>query len=511
MNIRDLIIPVVLALGVTWAIQWYMGPQQPSAETPGQRFEAPKSEELKKEPLNREVNFAEGEAVPEQRTTVKTNYGQLDFSNHGAALTSAIYQRKTDGVIIDLETIHPKPEVDREKAFFLVALNEYTPYFYTLGELNENEKQVRVQYHATTKAGSIEKLFIIDKDAYKIDVVLTVTPHEGGSIKPRLIFASPYLFDHTKPESVSGVIEENRSITKYGLVGYRERLNDSFWLAPTGFGAEDRYFLHALFADPQHFVQRTYYRVGVENVYPILEGPTVSKSMSWQLSFFIGPKEHEALVAVDPRLVDTLDYGWLGFMAKPMLMILKWLAHYLHSFGWSIIIFTLLLRLLLLPLSMRSTKTAQQAQEMQKKMAYLKQRYKDDPEALQREQNALIQKYGLASLSGFGAGCLPLLLQLPIFFAMNRVLSSSIELYRAPFLWMRDLSAKDPYYILPVLVAGSFLLTTITAGEKQQRVQGVIMALFFGAFAVGFSAGLSLFFIVSTIVGAAPIIFRRMA
>ena len=155
MNIRDLVIPVVLALGVTWAVQWYMGPQKPSTETQGQRFEAPKAEEINK-PLNREVNFAEVAAEPEQRTTVKTNYGQLVFSSHGATLSSATYQRKTDGVIIDLETIHPKPEVEREKAFFLVALDEHTPYYYTLGELTETPEQARVQYHATTKAGIVE-------------------------------------------------------------------------------------------------------------------------------------------------------------------------------------------------------------------------------------------------------------------------------------------------------------------------------------------------------------------
>ncbi len=489
-------------------VQWYFMPTEKKPEVPGQRFEAPAVEETQRS-LNREVNFAQTAAEPEQRTIVKTNYGQLVFSTHGATLSAATYHHQTDHVVVDLESIHPKPETEREKAFFLVALDEHTPYYYTLGELTENDEQIRLQYHATTSAGQIEKLFIIDKNKYKIDVALTIKPE--GAVRPRLIWASPFIFDHTKPENVSGVVDENHSLTKYGLSGYREKLNDSLWLSPTTFGAEDRYFLHALCADPHHFAQRAYYRVGVENIYPILEGPTVSKETTWQLSFYVGPKEHEALVAVDAHLADTLDYGWLGFIAKPMLAILKWLAQYLHSFGWAIILFTLVLRLLLLPLSMRGTKAAQQGQEMQRKLAYLKQRYKDDPEGLQREQAALIQKYGMASLGGFSAGCLPLLIQLPLFFAMNRVLSSSIELYRAPFLWMRDLSAKDPLYILPVLVAASFLLTTMQTGERQQRVQGIFMALFFGAFAVGFSAGLSLFFIVSTLVGAVPLLMRRKA
>jgi YidC/Oxa1 family membrane protein insertase len=134
-------------------------------------------------------------------------------------------------------------------------------------------------------------------------------------------------------------------------------------------------------------------------------------------------------------------------------------------------------------------------QGMQKKLAYIEQKYKHDPERLRKEKAELISKHGMPGLGG----CLPLFAQLPIFFALSRVLTNSLELYKAPFLWVCDLSAPDPYYILPIVIALSMIFQGLSSGEGKQQFISLAMALVFGAFSARFSAGLCLYIIVGTL------------
>ena len=159
------------------------------------------------------------------------------------------------------------------------------------------------------------------------------------------------------------------------------------------------------------------------------------------------------------------------------------------------------MRLLLIPFSLSGVRQGKKMAEMQKQLQYLKHKYKDNPEQLAREQEEFYKKNGFGAL---GAGCLPILLQVPLFFAMNRVLSSSIDLYQAPFLWIPDLSAKDPFYILPLLVGFSiyYFSATQQGVTAQQRVAFTILAVFMGGLSMGWASGLSMFLILSTATGA---------
>jgi YidC/Oxa1 family membrane protein insertase len=133
-------------------------------------------------------------------------------------------------------------------------------------------------------------------------------------------------------------------------------------------------------------------------------------------------------------------------------------------------------------------------------LRYLQQKYKDQPETLALERAELIKKHGMPGLSG----CLPLLLQLPIFIALSRVLSSAIELYNAPFIgWIHDLSAKDPYYILPLITALSMVIQSMLmpSNDPKQRISTLIMALVIGAVTANLAAGLSLYICMFTILG----------
>ena len=224
------------------------------------------------------------------------------------------------------------------------------------------------------------------------------------------------------------------------------------------------------------------------------------------MSFYFGPKEDEAMNGVDPRLTQTLDHsGILAPLSRLLLLILKYLYSFLHNYGWAIIVMTFLINLILLPLNLKSAQSMKKYADFQKKLTYLQQRYKDDPDTLARERTELISKNGMPGVGG----CLTKLMQLPIFFALSRVLSSSIELYKAPFiLWIHDLSAPDPLYILPMLIMVSMILQPVS-NDPKQRFTMIAVALVFGALATKFSAGLCLYIFVGVLLNGLQMLFQQ--
>jgi YidC/Oxa1 family membrane protein insertase len=179
-------------------------------------------------------------------------------------------------------------------------------------------------------------------------------------------------------------------------------------------------------------------------------------------------------------------------------MILNWLNDYVHNYGFAIIILTALMRLLLLPFSLRAKRGMKDRVESQRQLQYIQQKYKDDPQAKAKAQAEYMRKHGLGL-----TGCLPLLIQLPVFLGLSKVLSSSIELYQAPFLWIKDLSAADPYYILPVAVTLGILYRAFTSKDNAQRMPLFAMAVVFGAFSATLPAGLVLYIAVGSVLNVA--------
>ena len=297
---------------------------------------------------------------------------------------------------------------------------------------------------------------------------------------------------------ISSIVIDQTDVFAKKQVGQLDTLRG--WFKPELFGTDNRYFIHALIKDDNNFAQRAYYKLEDRTrLFSVLEGPTITEKTSWRLSFYFGPKELHAIAAVDTRLENTLDYsGWLSFLAKLMLYLLNWLYAYLHNYGLAIIALTLLIQILLLPVSLRNNeeKFRKQQLEYQRQLAYVEQRFKDRPEQLLAERTELIKKHGLP-----GMGCLiPLLIQLPLFFALSRVLSSSFELYKAPMLWIPDLSHRDPYFVLPLLVTITMLMQD-TKGDAQQRMSKMVMAFVFGALTASFSAGLTLYILAGRVFG----------
>lgn len=221
----------------------------------------------------------------------------------------------------------------------------------------------------------------------------------------------------------------------------------------------------------------------------------------FETTTFMGPKELKLLEQVDPRLTKTINFGIFSIVAKPILMVLKLLYSWVGNYGVAIIIVTLLIRMLLLPLNITSYRSMKKMQTIQPQLKALKERYKADQRQLQVETMALMKREKVNPVGG----CLPMVLQLPIFIALYNCLAQSIELYQAPFfLWIHDLSLKDPYYVLPVLMGVTMFIQqkiTPTTMDPAQAKAMQVMPVIFSLMMISLPSGLTLYIFVSTLFG----------
>ncbi|MEK7475253.1 MAG: membrane protein insertase YidC [Candidatus Coatesbacteria bacterium] len=214
---------------------------------------------------------------------------------------------------------------------------------------------------------------------------------------------------------------------------------------------------------------------------------------------YLGPQEFGALGAAGSRLDRVLDLGWFGWIALPMLQTLKFLAKFTRNYGVAIILLTLIVRGLLWWPSQWGLNQMKRMQQVKPQMDFINTQFKNDPA---RKQEELMRLYKEQKINPVG-GCLPLLLQIPIFFALYSALSSAVELHGTPFaFWIQDLSAMDPYYILPVLVGGTmFIQQAITpvvgdpAQAKMMRWMSVVFAFMF----MKMPSGLMLYWLVQNL------------
>jgi len=228
----------------------------------------------------------------------------------------------------------------------------------------------------------------------------------------------------------------------------------------------------------------------------------VDPSNEFSGNFVFTKKNYDTLVDMGDQLDLSVDFGIFGIISVPILRCLQWFYKYFPNYGVAIILLTLLIRMLLFPLSYTSFKSMKKMQKIQPELQALKEKYKDDQARMQKETMELFKNAGANPLGG----CLPMLLQMPIFFAFYRVLYGAVELVEAPFFaWITDLSIKDPFYVLPVFMtiamfAQQKLTPTTTADPTQKKIM-MFMPLIFGFIMKDLPAGLNLYIAVSTIFG----------
>lgn len=236
------------------------------------------------------------------------------------------------------------------------------------------------------------------------------------------------------------------------------------------------------------------------------DNPVAYFEASGSMAFngYVGPKDYKVLESIDPVLVNAIEYGWFTWAAKPLFALLMWLHGIFGNWGWAIVALVALIRIVLYPLTYKGMLSMQKMKDLAPKMKELREKHKGDPQRMNAAVMELYKKQGANPLGG----CLPLLLQLPVFFAVYRVLLNAVELQGADWiLWIDDLSRMDPIFILPILMGASmFFQQRITPNNFTDPMQEKIfkyLPVVFTFFFVTFPAGLVLYWLTNNLLSIA--------
>lgn len=236
---------------------------------------------------------------------------------------------------------------------------------------------------------------------------------------------------------------------------------------------------------------------------------------NFKVRLYMGAKEITRLNQAGHNLSHAVDYGWFTFIAKPLFYVLQWLYKYFHNYGVAIILLTVMIKIVFWPLTQKSYQSMQKMKKVQPKIAQIREKYKDDKEKLNKE---LMDVYRTHKVNPMG-GCLPMILQIPVFFALYRMLYGAVELRHEPFMWwINDLTAPDrldvgfhiPYLgglpVLTILMGISMFIQqkmTPTSGDPRQEQIMLIMPVMFTVFFINFPSGLVLYWLVNNVLSIA--------
>lgn len=264
------------------------------------------------------------------------------------------------------------------------------------------------------------------------------------------------------------------------------------------------YFLGAWVPD-KNVKYRYYSKMGADELATAgMIGPKLEvqpgQTVQLNSNLYVGPKIEARLDQLSPKLWLTVDFGWLWFISIIIFKILKWINTIIDNWGWSIVILTILIKLAFYHLSATSYKSMAAMRKLQPKVSRLKEQYKDDKQGMSK---AMMELYKKEKINPLG-GCLPILVQIPVFIALYYVLLESVELRQAPFIfWIYDLSARDPYFILPILMGITMYLQQKLSPAPPDPTQAkmmmflpIVMTVFF----LNFPAGLVLYWFVNNLV-----------
>lgn len=268
---------------------------------------------------------------------------------------------------------------------------------------------------------------------------------------------------------------------------------------------QDKYFISALI--PKTSASAWPKKQGDKLVSTAVRLPVDPSGAPLELQLFAGPKEFDTLQSLHIRLEDTIDFGWFLFgswdtvraVAKPIFSVLRYINDYTHNYGLTIILLTIIIKVLFVPLQYKSYTSMKKMQGIQPKVAAVQEKFKDDRERLNKE---LIKLYRDHKVNPVG-GCLPMVLQMPVFVSLFNILYMTIDLRQAPLgLWITDLSLQDPYYILPIIMGISMMVmqkiqpTTMDPTQaKMMLMLPVAMTFLF----VNFPAGLVLYWLTNNV------------
>src|ERR1700693_683852 len=498
-------------------------PQPPKQAVPAAGKQAPQAE---KKPEAISVRpAASTPAIPgqiqdtaEREFTVDTDIYRIKFSNRGAVVHSWVLKKYLDHSGKPLELVN-QASFSKVPAPFSLSLKDSQAadvLNYGLYAAHPSAGGLGIEYEFSDGKNHAKKTFQFTKDGYLSQVATEVSQNgvpvdnliqwRGGFGDPTSLnrIAEQHVVDYDLNQGK--LITRDAKSAKDGPVS----VTGSFSFA----GVDDRFFACVFL--PKDNTSTTVVAVkddvpaapsGKEEMHVGVEvgGDTVNRLVA-----FVGPKDIDLLRKVDPKLEQLIDWGWFGVIAKPIFRALHWLNDNLvHNYGWSIVIITIVINLVLLPMRFAGMKSQRKMQALQPKIAEINAKYKGlslrDPRKAQQNQE-IMDLYKTAGANPM-SGCLPMVIQMPILYAIYKVLNVTIELRGAHWLWVTDLSQPEqlPIHILPlIMVVSQFLVTQMTPTPGVDPAQAKMMKfmpLMFGFFFYNVSSGLVLYWLTSNLVG----------
>lgn len=389
----------------------------------------------------------------------------------------------------------------------------------------EQVSPTQVRYEYRSDALTVSKTFTVHPETYLVALAVETVAHGSADLQQRLAVTS-FGFQDPKIEvkdstgselprvflSSTLARGELMATTYKSIVGAPRLVSGLRW---TGF--DHPYLLIAMAPDPKAgLVEKLSTATSVPGVvqtdvlFPMMALRPGQAPVRHSLVTYLGPKYYDSLEAADKvagfstGFKDTVDLGWFKIIGRPLLSLLQFFFGLVGNWGLAIVLLTVLVKAATLYWTTKSMRSMKAMAALGPKMKDLQAKYKDDRAKLQQETMALYKHNGVNPL----AGCLPIFLQMPIWIALYRMLSSASELYLQPFIpgWIEDLTARDPFYILPVVVTGTMFLQTklqpATGDSMQQKIMLYGMPLMFGIMGLVFPAGLTLYMFTNTVLSA---------
>ena len=440
------------------------------------------------------------------------------------------------GVIRKLELLHHKDKVDRERNFVLfdqTATRTYVAQSGLIGndlpnhttvykasaeqfELQPQSDTVAVTLTARSAGGvDVSKVITFHRGSYVIDEQFRLENHGSAELEPFAYFqllrdGAPAAGDSKMVPTYTGAaVYTDESKFRKVTFGDMDKSKAEYPKhARDGWVAFVQHYFAAAWL-PAGDLQREFYTKplgnGLYSMGVIVPAGKLAPGASSQVDMrlYAGPQEQEKLAQLAPGLDLTVDYGWLTVIAEPLFWVLSAIQKWVGNWGVAIILLTVIIKLIFYPLSAASYKSMAKMRVIAPKMQRLKEQYGDDR---QRMHQAMIEMYKTERINPLG-GCLPIVVQIPVFISLYWVLLASVELRNAPFFgWIKDLSAQDPYYILPVLMGATMIIQTWLNPTPPDPVQAKVMKIMpvvFSVFFFFFPAGLVLYWLVNNILSIA--------
>jgi len=469
-------------------------------------------------------------ASAESEVVVENGLYRIVFSNRGALVKSWVLKKYDDEKGQPLDLVNKAAAEKYGYPFSLWAYDEaqrnrLSTALYVASASGTVNAPAQLTFEYTDQAWSVRKTFSFDH-TYVVRAETSVL-YNGSAVGAYLAWPSGFGDQFNPAAYAAGRIDTQfnnnieRTVSK--KVSGGATLRGSYdWAAVL-----DQYFVAAFIPDQAQDVAVVTLRNSLdipkdpqkpsgETTRVDVLGAAVGNGHGTTLQrIYVGPKDLQtlestsvpAISGAEPDLRGLVNFGWFGIIARPLFVWLKWIHGYVPNWGWAIVVQTLIITLALLPLRISSMKSALKMQKIQPQMNAIKEKYKKygmrDPrrQEMNTEIGELMKREGVNPVGG----CLPLIIQMPFLIAYYRMLGEMIDLRHAHWLWVADLSAKDPWLILPILMVGSMVLTQRMTPQTgmdpaQQRMMNVMMPLMMGFIFFNLAAGLNLYYAESNLI-----------